>query len=45
MIRNAMGKHARAQMATDSRAPGQRAPAPPNSMPRAPHVALPLRQP
>ena len=44
MIRNAVGKHARVQMVTDSRAPGQRAPAPPMSMPCAHHAALPLCQ-
>ena len=36
MIRNAVGKHARAQMVTDSQAPSQRAPVPPMSMPHAP---------
>ena len=45
MIRNTVGKHARAQMVTDSRAPGQHAPALPMSTPHAPHVALPLCQP
>ena len=44
MIRNAVGKHARVQMATDSRAPSQHAPEPPMSMPRAPHVPPPLHQ-
>ena len=44
MIRNAVGKHARVQMVTDSRIPGQRTPASPMSMPHAPHAALPLHQ-
>ena len=45
MIRNVVGKHARVQMVTDSRAPGQRTPVPPMSTPHAPPVALPLHQP
>ena len=44
MIRNAVGKHARVQMVTDLRAPGQRAPAPPMLTLHAPHAALPLHQ-
>ena len=45
MIKNAVGRHARVQMAADSWAPGQRAPALPMSMPCAPQVAPPLHQP
>ena len=45
MIRNAVGKHARVQMVTDPRAPGQRAPVLPMSTPYAPHAAPPLHQP
>ena len=45
MIRNAVGKHARAQMVTDSRAPGQCTPVLPMLMLRAPHAAPPLHQP
>ena len=45
VIRDAVGKHARVQMATDSWAPGQHTPVPPMLMPRAPHVVLPLHQP
>ena len=44
MIRNAVGKHARAQMVTDSRAPGQRAPVLPMLMLHASHAAPPLHQ-
>ena len=40
MIRNAVGRHARVQLAA-----GQRVPAPPMSVPSAPQVAPPLRQP
>ena len=45
MIKSAVGRHARAQMAAGPRAPGQRAPAPPMSAPSAPQVAPPLHQP
>ena len=45
MIRNAVGRHARAQLVVGLWAPGQRAPALPMSVPCAPHVALPLCQP
>ena len=45
MIRNAVGKHARVQMVTDSRATGQHTLAPPMSMPCAPHVVPPLHHP
>ena len=45
MIRNAVGKHARAQLVAGLWAPGQRALAPPMSAPSAPQVAPPLCQP
>ena len=45
MIRNAVGKHNRVQLAVGLRAPDQRAPAPPMSVPSAPQVAPPLCQP
>ena len=45
MIKSAVGRHARAQMAAGSWVPGQHAPALPMSVPGAPQVAPPLRQP
>ena len=45
MIRNAVEKHARVQLAVGLRAPGQQAPAPPMSVLSAAQVAPPLRQP
>ena len=45
MIRNAVGKHNRVQLVAGLWAPGQRAPALLMSVPCAPQVALPLRQP
>ena len=45
MIRNAVGRHARAQLVPGPWAPAQQAPAPPMSVPHAPQVAPPLHQP
>ena len=45
MIRQAVGKHTRAQEAVDLWAPGQWTPVPPMLAPCAPQVAPPLHQP
>ena len=45
MIKSAVGRYARAQLAAGPRAPGQHVLAPPMSVPSAPQVAPPLHQP
>ena len=45
MIKSAVGRHARVQLAAGPWAPGQHAPAPPMSASSAPQVAPPLHQP
>ena len=45
MIRSAVGRHARVQLAVSQWAPVQQAPALPMSVPHTPQVALPLHQP